>query len=183
MTASLASIKLAIVMSYEKPMTDDDYLAIQLREEAAEREAAEKGEQAVYVDDLGQARIHTFRKKEPKKPGIFDKPKRPVGRPPKIAPTGTVVQLVVELPIEDREKFKQYCELRGKTMAGEVRRMVLEINATHENTPAELRREQFDAWVERNKNLAGFSLEKALERFRSIEAQREHEEVAEWETE
>jgi len=92
------------------------------------------------------------------------------GRPRVIAPPGERVSILVDLSTEDREQFKQYCELRGLKMSAVLREYVREVNRTHTNTPKELRQERFNAWVERNKNVAGFSLEKALATFRDIEA-------------
>jgi len=91
------------------------------------------------------------------------------GRPRVIAPVGERVSILVDLSMEDREQFKRYCEMRGLKMATVLREYVREVNRTHTNTPKELRQERFNAWVERNKNMAGFSLEKALATFREIE--------------
>lgn len=147
-------------------MSDEEFLAYAL----AQEEAEERGEviEAPKPQEMDSrsivARVKAIVDSRPKQ-------KHPGGRPRKVASDkGETVNFNMKIGVADLAKFKKYCEVRGLDMSDVVRKYILEINATHTNSPKELRREEFDRIVAMHKNSKSFNLEKTMEKFKEIEA-------------
>lgn len=96
--------------------------------------------------------------------------KRPVGRPQSINAAGAGLRtLPVQMPVELHSAFKDYCAARELVMGAVVREYVVKLVENADNTPAQVRREKFEEWLDKYKGLEGAKLERMLEMFRQTE--------------